>query len=238
MKFLLYFKKVVEMVIKKTSTDYTLIEMFSDEHEAFAREAFVEFYSRYSSFIYNTCFTFVSDSEYIHDAKSAAADLSQVVIQKVLKGSSRFRQKKDIPIGEIKFHVRGWLYKIIENAFNDEYLKKQLSRPKLVRFEVETQDKVEYDYLIKETGAKTKLSKERRKKYEMIVNSMEEIKMTDKEVDVLRVYLESGWFDENDNWNLPPERMQELTDKYGVQKNSIIQCKGRLMAKLKNALQN
>lgn len=229
-------KKDFKMVVKKNSTDYKLIEMFSDKHEAFAREAFVEFDNRYSSYIYSTCYMFVSDNQYIHDAKSEASDLHQIVLTKVLKGSINFKQKKGIPTEEIKYHIRSWLYKIIENAFNDEYVKKQKSRPKLVRVETETQDKVEYDFLVKVTRTKPQLSKERRKKYEMIINAIANIKMSDKEAVILNVYLESGWFDEKDNWNLPPERMQELTEKYEVQKNSIIQCKVRLMSKIKNAL--
>ncbi len=224
------------MVVKKSSSDYELIAMFSDEHEAFAREAFIEFYNRHSSFIYNTCHSFVADNQYIHDAKSEADDLAQLVIQKVLNGASNFKEKKGIPPDEIVFHVGGWIYKIVENAFYDECIKKQQSRPKLVRVESETQDKSEFEYLKQKSQPKLKLSKERSEKYEKIINAMSKIKMSDKEVDVLRVYLESGWFDEKDNWNLPPERMQELTAKHGVQKNSIIQCKGRLMLKIKNAL--
>jgi len=225
------------MVIKKTSTDYDLIEMFGDEHESFAREAFIEFHKRHASFIFNCCYDFVKDSKYIKDAKSEAKDLSQLVLNKILRGSSTFKRKKNIASDEIVFHVRGWVYRIIENAFNDEYIKKMKSRPELVRVEVERQDKAEFDYLKSLQETKTKeLSKDNQGKYKMIMEAMSKVSMSFIEEDVLRVYLESGWFDERNNWNLPPERMEELIKKHEVNRNSIIKCKSRLMLKIKNKL--
>ncbi len=215
-----------------TTTDYDLIERFQDEHESFAREAFIEFYDKYSSYIYRTCHLFVMDNQHVHDVKADAEDLSQKVIDKIYR-SNTFKRKKDILPEEITFHIRGWIYLIIKNAFNDEYVKKVERRPKLVRIESKTQDEIEFKYTNKQSEVKTVLSKENLEKYKMIELAMSQIKMSDKELDVLRVYLESGWFDERDNWILPQERMNELTDKYNVQKNSIIQCKSRLMTKVK-----
>tara|TARA_R110000868_G_scaffold128661_3_gene336909 strand:+ start:245 stop:928 length:684 start_codon:yes stop_codon:yes gene_type:complete len=220
------------MVVKKTSTDYALLEMLSDEHEPFAREAFIEFHDRYSSFIYNTCYSFVLD-RYGHDAKSHASDLSQMVFKKILKGSRTFKPKKNIDPKEIVFHVRGWLLRIAKNIFIDEYIKKQERRPELVRIGVEDQDKREYDFIKKEENKERHLSPENKIKYELILKAKTNIKMSDKENTVLKVYLESGWFDDRGNWNLPSSRMEELMEKYNLARNSIIQCKNRLIAKIK-----
>ena len=202
------------MVIKKTSTDYDLIEMFADEHESFAREAFIEFHKRHSSFIFNSSFGFIKDCKYVKDAESESKDLSQLVLNKILRGSSNFKRNKSIAPDEIIFHVRGWIYRIIENTFYDEYIKKMKRRPELVRVEEETQDKTEFDYLDRIPVTKRVLSEVNQKRYKMIMEAMSKLSMTYIEEDVLSVYLESGWFDERNNWNLPPERMEELTTKH------------------------
>ncbi len=224
------------MKVKKIPTDYDLIESFQDEHNPFAREAFIKFYENHSSFIYNSCYSFVMDTPQMHDVKAEAKDLSQIVINKIIKGSLSFKPKTNIPTNEIVFHVRSWIYRIIENTFNDECIKKASRRPYLIRFEDETQDAIEHKYIIGKNEEPRKLSKENQERYKLIDLAMRQIKMSDMEAEVLGTYLDSGWFDERDNWNLPPERMSELTDKYKVQRNSIIKCRGRLMTKIKEKL--
>lgn len=220
------------MKVKKINTDYELIESFQDQDNPFAKEVFITFYNNYSSFIYNCCYSFVMDMPQVYDVSAEAQDLSSIVIKKIIR-SSTFKPKTNIPPDEIVFHIRAWIYRIIENAFNDEYIKKVKRRPQLIRFESETQDIVEYNYIKSKNESPRKLSEEDKKRYELIEQAIHKINMSDMEAEVLGAYMDSGWFDDKDNWNLPPERMSELTDKYKVQKNSIIKCKSRLMEKIK-----
>lgn len=223
------------MKVKKITTDYDLIASFQDQDNPFARDAFITFYNRYSSFIYDCCYSFVRTSPNVNDISAESEDLSSIVIIKIIN-TSTFKPKTDIEPDNIVFHIRAWIYRIIEFTFNDEFIKKPERRPKLIRFESETQDNVEFNYLQSKDKAPRQLSEENKKKYELIEKAVSRVKMSNMEAAVLGVYMESGWFDERDNWNIPPERMSELTEKYDVQRNSIIQCRIRLMKKIKAQL--
>lgn len=223
------------MVIKETTTDYELIKMFTDEHDAFAREAFTKFIKAHKSFIHNTCFKLLVDSQFSKDPRSDANDLYQIALCKIYYGAKNFKKPKTILKKEISYHIRGWLYKIILNAYKDEFIKKQKSRPELISVDSESQDKIEYDFL-NLPSSKTALTRKQQEKHKSIILALEKIKLSDLQIDVLRIYMESGRFDDKGNFYLPPERMDELTTKHKVQKNTIIQCKKRLMEKIKKNL--
>jgi len=223
------------MLVSTKTSDYDLLEMISDKDEPFAKEAFVMFYNRYSSFLYNTCVGFCKSHD---DPESDAKDLVQEIIKKLLKGSWRFRKSVEIQPDEIKFHVRKWLYRIVENTFKDIYIKKPVSKQELVRINDENQDTLAKEIHENSKRNRDQLSELQKHRYALIMNAIENIKMSEKQNDVLKAYVDSGWFDENSNWNLPDFRMEELTSKYSLKRNSIIKIKDRLVEKIKNGTKN
>ncbi|MEQ6118921.1 sigma-70 family RNA polymerase sigma factor [Reichenbachiella sp. MALMAid0571] len=223
------------MLVSTKTSDYDLLEMISDKDEPFAREAFVMFYNRYSSFLYNTCVGFCKSHD---DPESDAKDLVQEVIIKLLNGSWKFKRLKDIKPDEVVIHVRKWLYRIVKNTFNDLYLKKPASKQELIRINEENQDILAWEIHQNSNRNNDQISELNKQRYAFIMNAIIGLKMNEKQREVLKAYVDSGWHDENINWNLPDFRMEELTSKYSLKRNSIIKIKDRLVEKIKNGTKN
>ncbi len=225
------------MVVKTETTDYGLLEMMGDKDDPFSKEAFKEFNRRHKHFIFGSCFNFFSNWP-SDDAKAMAKDLRQETLMKVLKSANGFKQKKGLGDKEITNHVRGWIYRIIKNAFNDEYVKKPGRRVEIIAIDPEQRSAAEFKlYDNSRKNVNRTLSDAMQAQYRLIQKAMLEIKITEKQRDILKIYLESGEFDERGNWNLPESRMKELMEKHGIMKNSIIQSKNRLIQRIKDQLQ-
>ncbi|UII77145.1 sigma-70 family RNA polymerase sigma factor [Flagellimonas sp. HMM57] len=223
------------MVVKTGTSDYELLEMIGDRDDPFSEEAFGEFHRRHKDFVFGSCYNFFKEWP-PDEARTRASDLSQDTFLKVLKKSSGFKRKLGISADRIVVHVRSWLYKIIRNSFYDQYIKQPQRRIKIVSIDEEQRSKAE-EKLFNDSDEGGELSDARLEMYRAIQKVILEISVSEKQKDILKVYVQSGIFDERGNWNLPETRMEELVERHGIGRNAIIQSKNRLIKRIKDQLQ-
>lgn len=224
------------MVVKTGTSDYELLEMIGDRDDPFSEEAFGEFHRRYKSFIFGSCYKCFENWP-PDEARSKASDLSQDTFFKVLKKAKDFKPAIGISADKIEAHVRGWIYRIIWNSFIDQYVKRPKRQIKLIDIDADKRSMAERKLTEDSADDETMLSDEKMEMYRTIQKALSEIKVSEKQRDILKVYTQSGVFDERGNWNLPETRMTELVERHGIGKNAIIQSKNRLIKKIKEQLQ-
>ncbi|WP_350292481.1 sigma-70 family RNA polymerase sigma factor [uncultured Croceitalea sp.] len=224
------------MVVKTGTSDYELLEMIGDRDDPFSEEAFGEFHRRHKDFVFGSCYNFFKNRP-PDQAKVQASDLSQDTFFKVLKKSKGFKREIGISADKIVVHVRSWLYKIIQNSFYDQYVKQPKRRIKIVSLDKNQRSKAE-EKLFDDSSESNELSASKLELYRTIQKAFSEIRVSEKQKDILKVYLQSGVFDERGNWNLPETRMIELVERHGIGRNAIIQNKNRLIKKIQLQLTN
>src|SRR5690606_1675387 len=113
---------------------------------------------------------------------------------KVLKKAKGFKRKTGISPEKIVVHVRSWLYRIIKNSFFDQYVKLPERRIKIVSIDLDQRIRAE-EKLYDDNDEGRELSDEKLEKYRAIQKALSEIKMSEKQQDILKVYNQSGIFD-------------------------------------------